>query len=414
MLDTLNGKNFDKLDWKQYLGQKWTAPAKTGVPLSQLKILAQKIETLPEGMILQPQVAKTIEDRRKMTAGEMPLNWGYAETMAYATLLNEGYPIRMSGQDIKRGTFAHRHAALYDYNDGKVYIPLEQVAKQPAKFVIVDSLLSEEAVLAFEYGCASSSPNALIIWEAQYGDFVNGAQVVIDQFISSGEQKWGRLCGLTMLLPHGYEGQGPEHSSARLERFLQSCAEDNVQVCVPTTPAQIFHLLRRQMIRPYRKPLIVLTPKSLLRAKLATSSLTDLAEGEFQNIIPEIDNDVKANSVERVILCSGKVYYELLEQRRTDKKNNIAIIRIEQLYPFPAEILINELQRYKKAKEVIWCQEEPQNQGAWYSIVHSIKECLTKSQTLHYVGRPASASPAAGAKQLHVEQQKALITEALK
>lgn len=416
LLKTLNGKNFDKfaVDWKQYRSQKWTAPAKTGVPLKTLKMLAEKIETLPSGMVLQPQVAKMMDERRKMTQGEMPLNWGYAETMAYATLLNEGYPIRMSGQDCKRGTFAHRHAALYDFNNGKVYIPLEQVATGHAKFVIVDSLLSEEAVLAFEYGCSSASPNALIIWEAQYGDFVNGAQVVIDQFISSGEQKWGRLCGLTMFLPHGYEGAGPEHSSARLERFLQLCAEDNMQVCVPTTPAQIFHLLRRQMIRPYRKPLIVLTPKSLLRAKLAVSSLSDLAEGEFQNIIPEIDSDVKANSVERVILCSGKVYYDLLEQRRAAKKNNIAIVRMEQLYPFPAEILTEELQRYKKAKEVIWCQEEPQNQGAWYSIVHAIKECLAKGQTLRYVGRAASASSAAGVKALHVEQQKALITEALR
>ncbi len=416
VIPTLDKKVFDKyvVDWSQYQNQKWTAPANTGVALTTLKSLAQKIEALPSGMVLQPQVAKTMDERHKMTAGELPLNWGYAETMAYATLLNEGYPIRLSGQDCGRGTFAHRHAVLHDFNNDNIYIPLEQVVSKQAKFTIVDSLLSEEAVMGFEYGCASASPNALIIWEAQYGDFANGAQVVIDQFISSGEQKWGRLCGLTLLLPHGYEGAGPEHSSARLERFLQLCAEDNMQVCVPTTPAQMFHMLRRQVIRPYRKPLIVLTPKALLRAKLAISSLAELAQGQFQVLIPETDEDVKPANAKRVILCSGKVYYDLLEQRRANKQNDVAIVRLEQLYPFPAKELTDELQRYKKAKEVIWCQEEPKNQGAWHSIVHSITDCLPKGLSLRYVGRAASASPAAGVKYLHAEQQKALVAEALK
>lgn len=401
------------VDWKMYQGQDWTAAYDTKVPLEKLKDFAHRIETLPSDFILQPQVSKMLEDRRKMTAGELPLNWGYAETLAYATLLNAGIPIRISGEDSRRGTFAHRHAVLHDYEKGTCYIPLEHIAPDQGKFTIIDSILSEEAVLGFEYGYASADPNTFVIWEAQYGDFVNGAQVVIDQFISSGEQKWGLLCGLTMFLPHGYEGAGPEHSSARPERMLQLCAEHNMQVCIPTTPAQIFHLLRRQMLRPYRKPLIVMTPKSLLRHKLATSSLTELAEGAFQVAIPEID-DIKPAQVRRVVLCSGKVFYDLLEQRRTRQLNDIAIIRIEQLYPFPENELIDELQRYKKVKEVVWCQEEPKNQGAWYATHHHLTACLAKGQTLSYIGREASASPAAGSKTLHQEQQKKLVDEALR
>ncbi len=354
-----------------------------------------------------------LEDRRKKTAGKLPLNWGYAESLAYATLLNEGYPIRISGEDSQRGTFAHRHAVLHDYQNDTIYIPLEHVAENQPRFAIIDSALSEEAVLGFEYGYASADPQTLVIWEAQYGDFANGAQVVIDQFISSGEQKWGRLCGLVLYLPHGYEGAGPEHSSARLERFLQLCAEHNMQVCVPTTPAQVFHLVRRQMIRPYRKPLIVMTPKSLLRHKLATSTLSELADGHFQDVIPEID-DISSDKVRRVVLCSGKVYYDLLEQRRARQQTDVAIIRVEQLYPFPEQDLGQELQRYKKAKEVVWCQEEPKNQGAWYSTYHHLVASLAKGQVLKYAGRLDSASPATGSKALHVEQQKALVDEALK
>lgn len=409
----INGKGHDQfaVDWKPFLDQEWTAPAKTGFPLAKLRALAQKIETLPEKFELQPQVGKMIEDRRKMTAGELPINWGYAENLAYAALLSEGYPIRISGEDSQRGTFAHRHAVLHHYSEDTRYVPLQHISADQGTFTVIDSVLSEEAVLGFEYGYASTNPNALVIWEAQYGDFVNGAQVVIDQFISSGEQKWGRLCGLVMYLPHGYEGAGPEHSSGRLERFLQACAEHNMQVCVPTTPAQIFHLIRRQILRPYRKPLIVMTPKSLLRHKVASSTFEELAKGEFKVVIPEVDQ-LAADKVKRIILCSGKVYYDLLEQRRSNKAN-IAIIRIEQLYPFPEEQLVKELANYKSAQEIIWCQEEPKNQGAWYSICHHLLACLGKGQTLNYVGRAASASPATGSKMLHAEQQKKLVQEAL-
>lgn len=410
----VNGSNHNQfaVDWKPYEDQDWTVAVDTGIPLKKLQTLAQRIETLPAGFELQPQVAKMMEDRRKMTAGTLPLNWGYAETMAYAALLSEGYLIRISGEDIGRGTFAHRHAVLHDYQNDEIYIPLKHVAENQGHFSIYDSVLSEEAVLGFEYGYASADPNALVIWEAQYGDFANGAQVVIDQFISSGEQKWGRLCGLTLFLPHGYEGAGPEHSSARLERFLQLCAEHNMQVCMPTTPAQIFHLIRRQMIRPYRKPLVVMTPKSLLRHKLATSSLSELTDGKFQNVIPEIEK-IDPSDVKRIVLCSGKVYYDLLEQRNTNQQTDIAIIRIEQLYPFPEQELVEQLQQYKKAKKVIWCQEEPKNQGAWYSTYHHLTACLIKGQSLEYAGRIDSASPAAGSKSLHTEQQKTLVNEAL-
>ena len=325
--------------WNPFIGKNWTEKADTAVPLKRIKEIAKQIERIPDGFVIQPQVKKMLETQKKMTEGEVPLNWGYAETMAYASLLDEAYPIRLCGQDAERGTFAHRHAVLHDQNTDEIYIPLSHLSPNQAQINIVDSLLSEEAVLAFEYGYATAEPNFLVIWEAQFGDFANGAQVVIDQFISSGEQKWARLCGLVMLLPHGYEGQGPEHSSARLERYLQLCAQDNMQVCVPSTPAQIFHLLRRQMIRPCRKPLIVITPKSLLRNPLAVSSLNDLAEGGFQLVIPEIDK-IDAKKVDRIIITSGKIYYELLAHRRENKIDNVAIIRIEQLYPFPEQVIV--------------------------------------------------------------------------
>ena len=349
-----------------------------------------------------------------MQAGGLPINWGYAETMAYATLQFEGHPIRMTGQDIGRGTFSHRHAVLHNQKDAGTYIPLKHLFEGQPRFDLYDSLLSEEAVLAFEYGYSTTTPNALVIWEAQFGDFANGAQVVIDQFITSGEHKWGRLCGLTMLLPHGYEGQGPEHSSARLERYLQLCAEHNIQVCVPTTPAQIYHLLRRQVIRPLRKPLIVLTPKSLLRHKLAISTLEDLAEGSFQTVIPEIDAQDPAN-VGRIVLCSGKVYYDLLEKRRAEGRDDIAIVRLEQLYPFPEDDLIEVLAPYKNAKHIVWCQEEPMNQGAWYCSQHHMRRIIgghDKSLVLEYAGRDASAAPACGYASMHAEQQAKLLQDA--
>lgn len=400
------------VDWSPYLDQEWTAAAKTGVEHNRLQQIAQSLETLPEGFTLQPQVARMLEDRRKMTAGELPLNWGYAETLAYASLLMEGYSVRLSGQDCGRGTFAHRHAVLHDFNTDDIYIPLCHLSEKQGYVEVIDSFLSEEAVLGFEYGYASTEPQTLVLWEAQFGDFANGAQVVIDQFISSGEQKWGRLCGLVMLLPHGYEGQGPEHSSARLERYLQLCAQHNMQVCVPSTPAQIFHLLRRQMIRPFRKPLIVMTPKSLLRHKLAVSSLEELATSMFQTIIPEIDT-LKADNIRKIVLCCGKVYYDLLEERRNRNQTDVAIVRVEQLYPFDEELALKILKQYKNAKQLVWCQEEPMNQGAWYQIQHRLVACLSKGQALHYAGREASASPAAGYLSLHQEQQTALINEAL-
>lgn len=398
--------------WQPYLGTSWKDKVKTALPLSTLKMLAKKLEQLPEGFIVQPQVKKMLEARAKMTEGKLPLNWGYGETLAYATLLAEGYPIRLCGQDVCRGTFAHRHAVLHDQNTDATYIPLSHLSPDQAQINLVDSLLSEEGVLAFEYGYAAADPAYLNIWEAQFGDFANGAQVVIDQFISSGEQKWGRLCGLVMFLPHGYEGIGPEHSSARVERYLQLCAQDNMQICQPTTPAQIFHLIRRQMVRPYRKPLIVFTPKSLLRHPMAVSVLSDLSSGEFQLVIPEVE-EIKASAVERIILCTGKIYYELLEKRRELELNNVVLIRIEQLYPFPDERLRELLALYNKAKRVIWCQEEPANQGAWTALRYQLEGFLTKGQSLEYAGRPAAASPAAGYHALHEKEQKQLIDRAL-
>lgn len=402
------------VDWRPYLGHAWTARHDTRFDLKTLQELSARLLELPEGFVVQRQVAKIYEDRQKMQAGGLPINWGYAETMAYATLQFEGHPIRMTGQDIGRGTFSHRHAVLHNQKDASTYVPLMNLYPGQPRFELYDSFLSEEAVLAFEYGYSTTTPNALVIWEAQFGDFANGAQVVIDQFITSGEHKWGRLCGLTMLLPHGYEGQGPEHSSARLERYLQLCAEQNIQVCVPTTPAQIYHLLRRQVIRPLRKPLIVLTPKSLLRHKLAVSTLEDLAEGSFQTVIPEIDT-LDPAKVERLVLCGGKVYYDLLEKRRAEGREDIAIVRIEQLYPFPEDDLVEILAPYTNLKHAVWCQEEPMNQGAWYSSQHHMRRILgrhNKALNLEYAGREASAAPACGYASKHAEQQERLLQDA--
>jgi 2-oxoglutarate dehydrogenase E1 component len=416
VVDVVQGDYEGKIsiDWTPYLNAKWTDKVDTTISAATIKTLSKQLQALPEGFELHPVVSKLLAEREKMSLGELPMNWGYAETMAYASLLHEGYGVRLSGQDCGRGTFAHRHAVLHNVQTGDTYIPLEKTVKEPLKpFVVIDSVLSEEAVLAFEYGYASSAPTSLVLWEAQFGDFANGAQVVIDQFISSGEQKWGRLCGLVMLLPHGYEGQGPEHSSARLERYMQLCAQHNMQVCTPTTPAQMFHMLRRQMLRDFRKPLIVMTPKSLLRHKLAVSPLSDLTKGKFYNVIPEIDK-LDASKVKRVVLCCGKVYYDLLQKRRDDELNHIAIIRIEQLYPFPKKELDIELNKFPHAKEVVWCQEEPMNQGVWFSSRHNIQDCLREDQTLSYAGREFAASPAVGSPLLHAEQQQALVIQALK
>lgn len=396
--------------WQPYLDQSWRQPT-ANLSMDALKKLCQSLEKFPKELVLQPQVARVMDERRNMLRGEHPLNWGCAEALAFARLLSEGYPVRLSGQDSQRGTFAHRHAVLHNYQTGETYTPLAHISKDQAPLTVIDSILSEEAVLGYEYGFASTDPQTLVVWEAQYGDFANGAQVVVDQFISSGEQKWGRLCGLVMFLPHGYEGSGPEHSSARLERYLQLCAEDNMQVCIPTTPAQIFHLICRQMIRPYRKPLIVMTPKSILRHKLVISSLTDLTQGEFQLVIPDQDNP-PSKKIKRIVLCSGKIYYDLLERQRTKERQDVAIIRIEQLYPFPTDELATLLASYTHTTEVVWCQEEPKNQGAWYTTQHRIQACLAKNQTLSYAGRLASASPAVAYMSMHLEQQNTLLDEA--
>lgn len=401
-----------QVDWTPYLKQDSVQAVDTRINQTALVELAKQLEVLPEGFVLQKQVAKIMEDRHKMTLGELPADWGYAENLAYATLIHQGYAVRLSGQDCGRGTFAHRHAVLHDQETGTPYCPLAHLAQNQPHFTVIDSLLSEEAVLAFEYGYSTTSPTTLVEWEAQFGDFANGAQVVIDQFISSGEHKWGRLCGLVMLLPHGYEGMGPEHSSARLERYLQLCAEHNMLVCVPSTPAQVFHMIRRQMIAPFRKPLIVMTPKSLLRHKLAVSTLAELADGEFKRILPEID-EIAPQNVQRVILCSGKVYYDLLAKRRADNRSDVVIVRIEQLYPFPEAGLRQLLAQYTQAKHVIWCQEEPQNQGAWYCTQHHLRAALAAHQTLEYAGRVSSSSPAAGYHSVHVSEQNRLIEQAL-
>jgi 2-oxoglutarate dehydrogenase E1 component len=340
----------------------------------------------------------------------LPIDWGFAEILAYASLLRERFNVRLIGQDTRRGTFFHRHAALHHAETGEVILPLEKVTDRPRAFTVADSLLSEEAVLAFEYGYSTTSPDCLVIWEAQFGDFANGAQVVIDQFISSGEAKWARFSGLTLFLPHGYEGQGPEHSSARLERFLQLCAEHNMQVVVPSTPAQMFHLLRRQMVRPVRKPLIVMTPKSLLRHPQSTSAIADLSQGGFKSLI---DTTVKPDRIRRLVFCSGKVYFDLVEARRQKSIDDVAIIRIEELYPFPTEEYANTIYRYSKANEVVWCQEEPQNQGAWYQIRHRLQEPLSERHELYYSGRPGAAAPASGIYALHARQQEAFVAAAL-
>ena len=408
-----NYKSKYAVDWVPFLNRKWTDAADTAVPLAELKRLAERVTTVPENFKVHPLVERVINDRRAMGRGEAPLDWGMGEHLALASLVASGYAVRLTGQDSGRGTFTHRHSVLHDqnrerWNDG-TYIPLQNVADGQAKFEVIDSVLSEEAVLGFEYGYSTAEPNTLVAWEAQFGDFVNGAQVVIDQFISSGEVKWGRVSGLTMLLPHGYEGQGPEHSSARIERFLQLCADNNMQVVQPSTPAQMFHLLRRQMIRLFRKPLIVFTPKSLLRHKEAVSDLSELAKGSFHPVLSEKDATIDPKKVKRVVACSGRVYYDLLAHRREAKIKDVAIVRIEQLYPFAHKAFDAELKKYENAVDVVWAQDEPQNQGSWFYIEHHLLEGMRPGMKLGYSGRPASASPAVGYYAKHYEQQKALV-----
>ncbi|HTO43790.1 MAG TPA: 2-oxoglutarate dehydrogenase E1 component [Burkholderiales bacterium] len=404
------------VNWEKFKGAKWTQKVDTAVPLAELKVLADKLTAVPPELKLHPRVEKVIADRRQMGQGQLPLDWGMAENLAYAALLKDGYAVRISGQDSGRGTFFHRHAVLHDQArerwDAGSWVPLQHIAENQPDFVVIDSVLSEEAVLGFEYGYATAEPNELVMWEAQFGDFVNGAQVVVDQFIASGEVKWGRMCGLVLMLPHGYEGQGPEHSSARLERFLQLSADYNMQICVPSTPAQMFHMLRRQMLRTFRKPLIIFSPKSMLRHKESVSSLEELAAGGFQPVIGESDN-LDAGAVKRVVFCSGKIYYDVRAARRERGITDIAIVRLEQLYPFPHDEFKAQIERYSNAHEVVWCQEEPGNQGAWHRIQHYLLRHLRPAQRLSYALRPSSASPAAGYMALHNEQQKAVVDAAL-
>lgn len=401
-----------KRTWRPYFGQDWEVPCPASPSQERLQTLGDKLLQLPVGFTPHPRVAAIMDARGRMNQGEAPIDWGWAETLAYASLLEEGRSVRLSGQDSERGTFFHRHAVLYDLESGESYTPLSVVAKNDVRFRVYNSLLSEEGVLGFEYGYVTAEPEALVVWEAQFGDFANGAQVLIDQFLSSAEAKWGLLCHLTLLLPHGYEGQGPEHSSARLERYLQLCAEQNIQVCAPTTPAQIFHLLRRQVLRPCRKPLVVMSPKSLLRHRLAVSSLGDLAEGGFQPVLGEID-PLDPAPVTRIVLCTGKVYYDLLEARRAAQAEHIAIVRVEQLYPFPQSQFKDTLDRYFRCKQLVWCQEEPENQGAWHGVKHRFLDFVGAGMALRLASRPMSAAPAVGNLRLHQEQQRLLVADAL-
>ena len=400
------------VDWRPYLNSEWDDSVDTTISPALVAELGKAITTLPAGFVPHGRVQRIIAERVRMSAGQVDMDWGFAESMAYASLIKEGFDCRVVGQDSGRGTFFHRHAVLHNQANRQEYIPLQQLSDRPASFRVIDSLLSEEAVMGYEYGYATTDPNTLVIWEGQFGDFANGAQVVIDQFISSGEAKWGRLCGITLFLPHGYEGQGPEHSSARLERFLQLCAEHNLQVCVPSTPAQMFHMLRRQMIRPYRKPLIVMTPKSLLRHKMSVSKLNTLSDGLFQSVIPD-RSDINKKETRRIVFCSGKVYYDLVEARHLHDKSDVAIVRIEQIYPFPIEEFAKNVAEYPNATDIVWCQEEPQNQGAWYQVRHRLQEPLSDRQHLYYAGRPGAAAPASGIFKLHLQQQQALVEAAL-
>ncbi|MEI8029043.1 MAG: 2-oxoglutarate dehydrogenase E1 component [Comamonadaceae bacterium] len=410
-----NFKSKYAVDWTPYIGKKWTDAGDTAIPLAEWKRLAQRLTTLPDTVSAHPLVKKVYGDRAAMGRGEIAVDWGMGEHMAFASLVASGYPVRLSGEDCGRGTFTHRHAVIHDQNrekfDEGTYTPLHNVADGQAPFLVIDSILSEEAVLAFEYGYSSNDPNTLVIWEAQFGDFANGAQVVIDQFIASGEVKWGRVNGITLMLPHGYEGQGPEHSSARLERFMQLSADTNMQVVQPTTASQIFHILRRQMVRNLRKPLVIMTPKSLLRAKDAASPLSEFTKGSFQTVIPENKEEIikKMEKVKRVVACSGKVYYDLVKKRDEKGVDDVAILRVEQLYPFPHKAFAAELRKYPNVVDLIWCQDEPQNQGAWFFVQHYILENMLDGQKLGYSGRAAAASPAVGYSHLHQEQQKALV-----
>jgi 2-oxoglutarate dehydrogenase E1 component len=384
----------------------------TRVRRDLLEYIARRLSAAPEDFTLNPKVEKLLQARMDAVLNNGPIDWGLAELLAYGTLVCEGTQVRLSGQDSERGTFSHRHAVLIDYDTGTRHVPLTQLREGQANFCIYNSPLSEFAVMGFEFGYSLDDPDTLVIWEAQFGDFANGAQVIIDQFLNCAEAKWQRMSGLVLFLPHGYEGQGPEHSSARLERYLQLCAEDNIQVANCTTPAQLFHLLRRQMKRNFRKPLVVMTPKSLLRHRLAVSSTVDLAEGTFREVLDDTAS-LDPRHVTRLLLCSGKVYYDLLAEREQRGSAETAIVRVEQLYPLPDEELTEVLVRYKYATDVVWVQEEPRNMGAWSFIHEHLPALLRPGQSLRYVGRDEQAAPAVGSQKIHQQEQAALVAEAL-
>jgi 2-oxoglutarate dehydrogenase E1 component len=389
----------------------------TGVALADLKEIGLKLANIPKSFHLHPKLQRLMQSKIAMMTSGDNLDWAMGEALAFGSLLLEKHPIRLSGQDCGRGTFSHRHAILYDQENEKKYIPLNHLDPNQAEFSVYDSPLSELAVLGFDYGYSITNPDDLVLWEGQFGDFANGAQIIIDQFISSAESKWLRMSGLVMMLPHGYEGQGPEHSSARLERFLQMCAENNMQVANCTTPANYFHIIRRQLKRNYRKPLIVMTPKSLLRLDLAQSSLSDMAEGtRFKPVIGEIDPVMESKKIRKIVLCSGKVFYDLLRQRREKNQKDVVILRLEQFYPFPEQELQKELAKYPNA-QIIWCQEEPQNMGGWFFVDRRIEGVLSSIQHKAgrplYIGRKESAATAVGREKTHIEEQKQLVQQAL-
>ena len=402
------------VSYKPYIGTRWREESNTWISEERIRFLTQRITNVPEGFALHRIVQKIVKSREQMGNGKLPADWGFGETLAYASLLEDGFAVRLSGQDCVRGTFFHRHAGFVDQVTGRVHIPLQHIAEDQPQFLPINSLLSEEAVLGYEVGYSTAEPRSLVIWEAQFGDFANNAQVYVDQFLSSSEAKWQRYCGLVMLLPHGYDGQGPEHSSARLERYLQLCAEENLQVCMPSSPAQVFHLLRRQMVRPYRKPLIVMTPKNILRDVDASSKIHEFSRGGYQLVVDDID-DLNVSDVTKIIFCAGKLFYDLLRARRSHKAANAAIVRIEQLYPFPLEEVKQIISKYTGAREIVWAQEEPRNQGAWYYMQsrRHLTACLRENQKLYYAGRPYSASPATGSLHVHRRQQLALVNDAL-
>jgi 2-oxoglutarate dehydrogenase E1 component len=388
--------------------------ASTGVPEAKLKQLGERLTQVPGDFHLHPKGEKFLEERQKMLAGERGIDWSFAEALAFATLLAEGRMVRLAGQDSERGTFSQRHSVFHDVVNGKKYNPFNNLQEGQADFEVVNSLLSEFAAMGFEFGQSLANPNKLTLWEAQFGDFVNGAQVIVDQFLTCSAFKWNRYSGLTLLLPHGYEGQGPEHSSARLERFLTACAQNNIQVCNMSTPAQYFHVLRRQLFRKFRLPLVIMSPKSLLRHPRCVSSLEDLAQGFFQELIhdPQVAPE-RRGQIRRVVFCSGKIYYELLEAKEKAARKDLALVRVEQFYPFPAQRWAETLASYPKAAEIVWCQEGPQNMEGWNFILQHVYPLLAERQSLRYVGRAPQASPADSFLQTHLREQKRIVGEAI-